>query len=339
LTTKKTPKVTILVLNYNGKHLLNECITSLRKTTYPNIEVIIIDNGSTDGSTKYLATLFPWVKIIPLDKNYGFCLAYNIASQLVKSEFLLFLNNDVTIGNSDWLDYMVNVILNSPAVGAVGAKQLIATQKEIVENVGGSLLRWQGGKRIGFGEKDQHQYDKAVLEPFYISGSALLIKRELFVQAGGFDSEMFAYAEDLDLCWRLRLMGYKMKSCYESVIFHKSSSSFKNSFKSLYLSNRNFTRASIKNYSTINLLKHLPLLLMISGFFGVSAMMLTKNRAFLLSILKSTFHNIWNLGSTVKERQIVQHKRKVDDTEVFAGVEVGNIESISIITQKLEVFR
>ena len=339
MTLMKLPKVTILVLNFNGKHLLKDCLSSLGKTIYPNVEIIVVDNGSTDGSTKYIAARFPSVKVIALENNYGFCLAYNIASKLVKSEFLLFLNNDITIANYDWLDHMVNVMLTSPKVGVVGAKQLFDDEKEKIENIGGSLLRWQGGKRIGFCEKDNHQYDNATLEPFYISGSAFLVKRELFINAGGFDSEMFAYAEDLDLCWRLRLMGYKMKSCSKSVIYHKSSSSFKNSFKSLFLSNRNFIRASIKNYSAKNLIKNLPFVILTNSFFGVSAVILTNNREFLFSIVKSTFQNIYNLSSIFMEREIVQRRRKVSDNELFAGVEVGYVESIDVITQKIKKFR
>jgi GT2 family glycosyltransferase len=336
---QKPPRVAILVLNFNGKQLLRECLDSLRKTSYGNFEVLVVDNGSTDGSQSYLKESFPWAKLIALDQNYGFCGGYNIASRLVKSEFLLFINNDIATADSGWLDHMVETILSLPNIAVVGAKQLIASKKDTIENVGGSFFRWQGGSRIGFGELDKHQYDDVEVEPFYISGAALLIRRELFLQCGGFDPKMFAYGEDLDLCWRLRIMGFQMRSSPKSVLLHKSSASFKKSLKSLYLSNRNLIRASIKNYSIANLLRTLPFLLSITVAFGFGASVSSKKTYFLLSITKSLWFNLKNFPSSINSRQLMQAQRKVNDKEVFEKTYSGNLENLSTISNKLKVFR
>jgi GT2 family glycosyltransferase len=257
----------------------------------------------------------------------------------VKSEFLLFINNDIATADSGWLDHMVETILSSPNIAVVGAKQLIASKKDTIENVGGSFFRWQGGSRIGFGELDKHQYDDAEVEPFYISGAALLIRRELFLQCGGFDPKMFAYGEDLDLCWRLRIMGFQMRSSPKSVLLHKSSASFKKSLKSLYLSNRNLIRASIKNYSIANLLRTLPFLLSITVAFGFGASVSSKKTYFLLSITKSLWFNLKNFPSSINSRQLMQAQRKVNDKEVFEKTYSGNLENLSTISNKLKVFR
>lgn len=330
------PKVAIMVLNYNGQNILPDCVSSLGKTSYSNHDVYVIDNGSTDKSVISLRQVFPWVKLIQFDKNYGFSQGYNKASEIIEGEYLLFLNNDVTISNADWLDQMVKVA-QEPKIGAVGSKLLLFNYPEIIENVGGTLHKWQGGTRIGFGEKDKGQYDDNI-DPFYVSGASLLIKKDLFKAAGGFDADMFAYSEDLDLCWRLRLMGFTIKFCSRAVIFHKLSASWKKSMKSLYLSHRNFVRASLKNYSFGNLVKHIPPLLVTSLFFGLFATVLSRNGNFLLAMIKSIWHNVIYCGSTIKARQVVQSKRKVNDYTVFKDLHNGNIESLSAIIKKLEAF-
>jgi GT2 family glycosyltransferase len=334
---KTMPKVAVLILNFNGRHLLFDCLSSLRKTRYPNFEAYIVDNGSVDGSLEYASEVFPWAKQIPLLKNYGFCEAYNRASELVDSDLLLFLNNDVKIAEADWLENMVNVLLANSKVAAVGARLLLADSPETIENVGGSFLRWQGGRRIGYCEKNDSKFSKP-LEPFYVSGAALLIKRQTFFMAGCFDSKMFAFSEDLDLCWRLRLMGFKIVYCPKAAIIHKCSASFKRSPQSFYLSHRNFLRASIKNYSPGNMIKHLPPLFTISMIFGFAVAILSGKGDFLMSVLKSTWFNLLNLNSTLKARQFVQNKRQVQDSVVFAGSEVNNIERVSEILKKLELF-
>jgi GT2 family glycosyltransferase len=223
----RMPKIAVMILNYNGREILLNCVSSLEKTSYSNFEVFVIDNASTDDSLPRLRQFFPWVKIIQFDKNYGFCQGYNKASKIVDSDYFLFLNNDITILNFDWLSEMIKTI-REPLIGAVGSKLLLFENSKILENIGGTIYKWQGGVRIGFGEEDKGQYDKIPVNPFYVSGASLLIAKKLFLEVGGFDSIMFAYSEDLDLCWRLRLLGYKIQSCQRAVLLHRLSASWKN---------------------------------------------------------------------------------------------------------------
>ena len=335
---EQNPKVAILILNYNGQKILSDCIISLKKTSYPNFEVYVIDNGSTDDSTACIEKNFQWVKLIKLDKNYGFCQAYNKASKIIHSEYLLFLNNDITTPFADWLAQMMNAGREEPNIGAVGAKLLFFSNLEIIENVGGTLHKWQGGTRLGFEEKDNGQYDQHYSVPFYVSGACLLIRRELFIRAGGFDSEMFAYSEDLDLCWRLRLMGYEIKFCPQAVLYHRLSASWKKSLKSLYLSHRNFIRASLKNYSLSNLLKNIPPLVVVSLCFGLFGTIQSRNKTFLLTMIKAVWHNVIHCRSTLKARIAVQSKRRVNDDTILKKLQKNYIENISAINRKLEVF-
>jgi GT2 family glycosyltransferase len=332
------PKIAIMILNYNGQNILLDCVSSIEKTTYTEFEVFVIDNGSTDDSIACLSRNFPWVKVVQFEKNYGFCQAYNKAARIIDAEYFLFLNNDIAISNKDWLSEMVKTMSSEPRIGAVGSKLVMFDNTSIIENVGGTIYKWQGGVRIGFEEKDRGQYDKTPVNPFYVSGASLLIKKNLFMQAGGFDSEMFAYSEDLDLCWRLRLMGYKIQSCPRAILIHRLSASWKKSMKSLYLAHRNFLRASLKNYSAKNLLKHIPPFIMTSLFFGLFASLLSKNGAFLLSVTKSLLHNILKFNSTLKARQIVQNTRNVSDNVVLEDLPVQGFERMTKIAEKSKSF-
>ena len=153
-----------MILNYNGREILLNCVSSLEKTSYTNFDIFVIDNASTDDSITRLRKFFPQVKIIQFDKNYGFCQAYNKASKIVDADYFLFLNNDITIVNSDWLSKMVKTIISEPLIGAVGSKLLLFDDSKILDNIGGTVYKWQGGVRIGFGEEDKNQYDKAILD-------------------------------------------------------------------------------------------------------------------------------------------------------------------------------
>ena len=139
-------KVAILVLNYNGNTILNDCISSLRKTIYSNLEIFVIDNGSTDNSTESVDRVFPEIKLICFDENLGFCEAYNKASKEVDADYLLFLNNDITVSNPNWLEEMVKLILGNSQIGVVGAKLLLPSNLNLIENVGGDICKWQGSE-------------------------------------------------------------------------------------------------------------------------------------------------------------------------------------------------
>jgi GT2 family glycosyltransferase len=332
------PKVAILVLNYNGKYLLKTCLNSLKYTLYPNYEIYVIDNGSSDGSVEYISQNFQQDKLISFNENFGFCKAYNKAARLVKADYLLFLNNDIIIKNPDWLDNMMQIILHSSKVGAVGAKLLIANNPELIENVGGTMYIWQGGTRIGFGEKDRGQYDNPPINVFYTSGAALLIKKEVFIKMGGFDSEMFAYSEDLDLCWRLRLMNYKIKYCPQAVLLHASSASWRKSKSSLFLAHRNFLRASIKNYSVNTLIKEIIPFFVVSLAFVFGSAILMNDVRFLSAITRSVGYNILHLNSTLKARKIVQSKRELEDNVILDTIKKQKVEGISTLIKKIKAF-
>ncbi len=326
------PTAAILVLNFNGKHFLGDCFRSLEKTRWPNT-VYLVDNGSTDGSVDHVMVEFPYVKIIQHDGNYGFCEGYNRAVTQVDEKYVLLLNNDTEVVDSEWLGNMMAVALADEKVGVVGAKLVSREDIRVLDAVGGKVWRWGGiGVRIGAGEQDKGQYDNPPIEPFCVLGAAMLIKRDLFIESGGFDPAMYAYSEELDLCWRLRLRGYSVKYSPGAVIRHHSSGSWSRmKVLKLYLSSRNFLRSCLKNYSWWSLLREIPPLLAISFLGTLMASVVARNPRISMSTLRGIAWNLVNLRGTFRERIVVQRGRVADEKriiEAMGDTPMANIRSV-----------
>lgn len=212
-TKKKLPFCSILVLNYNGKKYLGDCFTSLSRINYPKSrrEVIMIDNASTDDSIEYVKERFPWVKIMKLDKNYGFGGGYNKGIDIAKGEYLIILNNDTSV-EDDWLIELVKVANSDIKIGVCGSK--IADKK--VGDVGDGYISVLGIPK--------QKNSPVVKECFWISDCSMLIKREVVDKMGEvYDPDYFLYFEEIDVGWRARLLGYKVVVVPQSVVNHLGS--------------------------------------------------------------------------------------------------------------------
>jgi GT2 family glycosyltransferase len=221
----KQPKVAIVILNWNGQKYLEEFLPSVLATTYSNSEVIIADNGSTDGSVSFLEKSYPYIKVIRFNKNYGFARGYNEALKNVDAAYYAILNSDADV-KPDWLDPVIELMESDGLIAACQPKLLSFRNKKKFDYAGGA-----GGWLDGYGypfargrifdvcEEDQGQYDKA--EPvFWVSGAAMIIRSSVFQEMKGFDGYFFAHQEEIDLCWRIQLAGYKLFSCPASVVYH-----------------------------------------------------------------------------------------------------------------------
>jgi GT2 family glycosyltransferase len=331
------PSLSVLVLNYNGLEELLECIQSMRFTDYQNFNLTVIDNGSTDGSVDYVRKAFPWVNIIEFDKNYGFGKAYNKAMSLVVSKYILLLNNDITASAPDWLSRMVLLAESSSDIGAVGPKLVMKNNPDRLDAVGGMVFRWMGCSPLGHGELDRGQYDHPPADVFYMGGGALLMSRELYNRLGGFDSNIFAYAEDLDLCWRLRLAGYRIAYCPEVVLLHKGSSLWRRSTSTkLRLSQQNFLYCCIKNYSRFSLLREVPILMLLNLWGSLGTSLIDRRADVFLAVLKSLTSNLLGLRKTLIARARTQRGRVVNEHSILAAMGRQRLMRISqIMTTRL----
>jgi GT2 family glycosyltransferase len=216
--TKPEPEVAVVILNYNGRRWLPSCLSSLTRLTTP-AELIVADNGSTDGSLELLCQDHPSVRVIQLGRNLGFAAGYNRALAEVERPWLALLNNDATL-EADWLERLLAYAQAHPRVAILGGKLLFAgVSGPVVQSAGASFTDAGTAYEIGWGQPDTGQY-QAGGAVGAIPGAAMLIRRAAWLELGGFDPAYYAYLEDVDLCWRAWLGGHEVAYVPEAVAHH-----------------------------------------------------------------------------------------------------------------------
>ncbi len=220
-----TPKVAIVILNWNGLKYLREFLPSVMASTWPNLDIIVGDNGSTDGSVDFLNESFPGVKIIQNDKNYGFTGGYNRVLEKVEADYFILLNSDVEVP-AGWIEPVIELMESDPLIAAAAPKIRAFAQKDHFEHAGaaGGFIDKYGypfcrGRMFYEIEEDKGQYQQSG-EVFWATGAAMFVKKQYWVAAKGFDDRFFAHMEEIDLCWRLKNMGYKVMYCAQSEVYH-----------------------------------------------------------------------------------------------------------------------
>lgn len=244
----KTPKVSIVIANWNGKGLLKDCLTSIFSQIYANYDVILVDNGSTDKSVEYIKNNFSKVKLIELNKNYGFAKANNIgikeALKCPNVKYIITLNND-TQTNKNWLSSLVKVMEADGLIGSAQSKTLFFYEKNKLNNVGILICKDGSACNRGINEKNIG-YDN-IEEIFGTSAVSAIYRREALEEVGLFDEDFFAYMEDVDLAWRLRLNGWRSLLVPNSRVYHVHSATAPSSKFKIFLINRNSLFVLIKN--------------------------------------------------------------------------------------------
>jgi len=219
------PKVAVVILNWNGLKYLQTYLPSVIASIYPNLEIVLGDNGSTDCSVEFVKTNFPQVKTVLNDQNYGFTGGYNKILNHVEAEYFILLNSDVEV-EPDWVMPVIKLMESDELIAAAAPKILSWQEKHKFEHAGAA-----GGFIDAFGypfcrgrifyevEEDLGQYNQTG-EVLWASGAALFIKQKYWELSGGFDERFFAHMEEIDLCWRLKNMGLKVMYCAESTVYH-----------------------------------------------------------------------------------------------------------------------
>jgi GT2 family glycosyltransferase len=252
-------KVAVVILNWNGRHFLEKflgkVLDSISTSGIGEAKLVVADNASTDDSVEWVKANYPEVELILLDKNYGFADGYNKSLEQLDAEYFVLLNSDIEV-TENWLPPLVNYMDLNPAVAACAPKLRAFNNPEFFEYAGaaGGFIDKYGyifcrGRILDSIEKDSGQYDN-VMHVFWATGAALMIRSELFRKAGGLDGSFFAHMEEIDLCWRLQLMGYKVSNLPESVVYHVGGGALpNNSPRKLYLNYRNNLMMLAKNLS------------------------------------------------------------------------------------------
>jgi len=213
--------VSVVIPNWNGADHLPTCLESLRRQTYPHVESIVADNGSTDGSLELLARDYPEVRALPLGKNTGFTGACNAGIRAARGEFVVLLNNDTAAGPG-WLEEIVAAFERHPQVGIVASKMLLFDRRDTFHTAG-DFYRANGipGNR-GVWQRDEGQYDREE-HVFSACGGSAAYRRVMLDQIGLLDEDFFYSCEDLDLAWRAQLAGWRCIYAPRAVVYHKLS--------------------------------------------------------------------------------------------------------------------
>ena len=219
-------KASVIILNWNGKALLEEFLPSVIAYTPSSLaEIIVADNGSTDGSIAMLHEKFPAVRVICFDRNYGFAEGYNRAIMQTDATFTVLLNSDVEV-TPNWMDAPLALMEADPSVAAVQPKIRSQRNKKFFEYAGaaGGFLDIYGypycrGRIMSVVEEDQGQYDTPA-DLVWATGACLFVRTTLYNIEGGLDANFFAHQEEIDMCWRLRSRGYRIVCTPQSVVYH-----------------------------------------------------------------------------------------------------------------------
>src|SRR5262245_1604832 len=325
----RQPLVSIIVVNWNGLHLLDDCFASLANQTWKNTEFILVDNGSTDGSRELVmswADRLPNAQAILLSYNSGFCKANNLAFAKAKGEWIALFNSDA-VAEPEWLSELIRYSDASRRIGMLASKILFQDPAGVIDKVG-HLIYWDGQNRgRGTMETDVGQYDKPE-EILWPDACAALYHREVFEQTGGFDETFFAFGDDADLGCRARLLGWTAWYVPTAVVHHRHSASFGvYSPLKVMLVERNRLLLAIKNFSWPLLLQN-PYLSARRWWWNMYAVMKKKGSAARFvetnGWRQTLFNLAWSYASAAKllpeafrRRRIIQKTRRLSNRQML----------------------
>lgn len=247
-------KVAVVILNYNGKKFLEEFLPNVIANTNAEMaDVIVADNASTDGSKEFMREHFPAIRLIDNGSNGGFATGYNLALRQIVAEYFVLLNSDIEV-TPGWIEPVVELMDAHPEIAACQPKILSYYEKNKFEYAGaaGGFIDRYGypfcrGRVFQTLEEDRGQYDD-VCEVFWATGACLFVRADLYLKHGGLDDSFFAHMEEIDFCWRMKNLGYKIFCCPQSTVYHIGGGTLpKSSSRKTYLNFRNNLSLLYKN--------------------------------------------------------------------------------------------
>jgi len=323
--------VSVVIPNWNGKKFLAGCLDSLKTQTYERHEVIMIDNGSVDGSVEFIETNYPRVRLIRYAKNTGFSVAVNRGIEAAEGEFIALLNND-TVVDPRWLEEMMAGIKRHPELGSVACKMLAYDDHSLLDGAGDGYRRGGLPGRIGHREKDIGQFDSERFV-FGACGGAALYRKELFDRIGLFDQDYFAYLEDVDLGLRAQSAGYKCLYLPKAIVYHLGCGTTGSGYSPLVvrLSSRNNVNTIVKNIPAPLLIKFLPQIIYWQAFY--LAVVVVRGGQ-LLPWMRGMLSALAMLPRMLKKRQAI-NKTRVVSIDYLEKVIVDSEEELTASKKRL----
>ncbi|NTW53426.1 MAG: glycosyltransferase family 2 protein [Chlorobaculum sp.] len=327
-SSKTAPAVTVIIPHLRNRPMLEACLDALRKTSFTDFAVLVVDNGGEDSDLTGIEHAHPDISVLRLFTNTGYAGGCNEGLKLAKSPYIVFLNDD-TVVEPEWLGFLVEAAERDPAVGALQPKILSLPERRRGRRVfdyagaAGGLIDRLGypfclGRSFGGREEDCGQYDQPQ-EIFWASGVALLARRELVERLGGFEESFFMHMEEIDLCWRMLLAGFKVRSMPQSVVWHEGGASLQEgSPLKIYYNHRNALLTLLRNRSAVPLILALPLRLMLE----VAAMLFylasgKEGVARAVQVVRAFIDVLRMLPEALHQRRTIQRTRTVSDRQLF----------------------
>lgn len=316
------PEMSVIVLNWNGKHFLETCLTALRRQTFRDFETILVDNGSTDGSAEYVRANCPEVNLVELRENRGFT-GGNIAGyEHARTDLIVLLNND-TEADERWLEEMHKASLEYPKAGIFASKMMQFEDRKRIDMCGFDLSMVGPGVDLGRGELDGPEWN----EPRKVFGAcagAAAYRRGMLDEIGFFDADLFMTFDDMDLSFRAQLRGYECMFIPGAIVYHYASPTItKYPATKAYYSQRNIDVVYLKNMPLALILLALPKRLIFEIGCAVYFFRLGVGAAF----LKAKLDVIRGLPSVLRKRREILGKRKLTNAQLYSLLQTYRISS------------
>ncbi|HVU11044.1 MAG TPA: glycosyltransferase family 2 protein, partial [Phototrophicaceae bacterium] len=312
LITHHSSLFSVIIPNWNGIRFLPTCFDALKKQTYPNIEVIVVDNASTDGSQDLIRQTYAWVKLIDLPENRGFTGACNAGMQAAQGEFVALLNNDTEV-DPNWAAAVVDAFARHPEVGSVASKMLLFDQRDHIHTAGDYFTKAGRAGNRGVWQTDGGQFDHEEYV-FSACGGSSVYRKALLDQIGLLDDDFFFSLEDVDLGWRANLAGWRCLYTPAAVVYHHLSATG-GGVTASYYDGRNLIFVLVKDF---------PLWRKYGGRILASQVRLAWEAlrawrgAAARARLRGMIAGLRGVPLMLKKRRVVQSQRHLTDAEVEA---------------------
>lgn len=315
---KSSLKFSVIIANFNGIKYINDCLSSVVKTDYKNYEIIIVEDGSNDGSLKVIEKFQKkyQLKVFQNEKNLGLVESRNRAIGKADGEILVFLDNDTQV-DKNWLRGLDEIFKNQE-IGAAQCKIFDYHKRDILQEAGMKLVPFTGfGTPVGRGQRDRGQFDHK--EGIISLGAALAVRKKIAETIGGFDNKLFHYTDDLDFSWRVWIAGHKIVLAPKAIVYHYTKEHPADFHLYFHLS-KNSLRMIMKNYQGLNVLKYLPISILINLIGGLVVLIRERTLDGIIGVVSGLTWNIIFLSDTLNTRIQLDKIRRLDDKHIFSQV-------------------
>lgn len=307
-------KIAVVILNWNGKQLLEQFLPAMIKYSAGDADIYVADNNSPDDSVEFIKTNFPTVKIVQNKENGGYAKGYNDALQYIDADIYALINSDIEV-TKNWLKPIISEFESDQETVAIQPKILDFKDKSKLEyaGAGGGFIDFFGypycrGRIFANLEADDGQYDDST-DIFWASGACFFIRKEVYHELSGFDEDFFAHYEEIDLCWRAKNEGYSIKYIGTSTVYHVGGATLDQANpRKTYLNFRNSLYSILKNVPSSYLILVILLRLKLDGWAGLKFLVELKPKH-TWAIIKAHLNFYWHVPKFLKKRKKIAQKK------------------------------